>query len=157
LPATGFAPGHLTILPPLAISYASLGDLWLEIPALNIKTAIVGVPQSKDSSAWDVSWLGSQAGWLNGSAFPTYNGNSVLTGHVWNADNMPGLFVNLKLLKFGDLVIIHAFGQVYTYEVRDTRLVSPSAVDTAGSLLSPVKILAPTPTNIIFAVSCAPF
>ncbi len=88
--ATGFAPGRLTLISSPKVSYSDLVDLWLEIPALGIKTVIVGVPQSTDGSTWDVSWLGSQAGWLNGSAFPTHNGNSVLTGHVWNADNMPG-------------------------------------------------------------------
>ena len=131
LPATGFAPGQVTLLPPQTVSYTNLGDLWLEISRLDIKTAIVGVPLSKDGATWDISWLGSRAGWLNGTAFPTRSGNSLLTGHVWNADNTPGLFANLNQLSYGDQVKLHAFGQVYTFEVRDTRLVSPSAVYTA--------------------------
>jgi LPXTG-site transpeptidase (sortase) family protein len=113
------------------VSYADLGSLWLEVPALNIKTAIVGVPQSKDGATWDVSWLGNRVGWLNSTAFPTFTGNSVITGHVWDADNTPGLLANLRQLRYGDSVKIHAFGQVYTYEVRDTLLGLPSAINAA--------------------------
>ena len=121
----------MTLLPPQAVSYTDLGDLWLEIPRLDIKTAIIGVPQSKDGATWNVSWLGDRAGWLNGTAFPTHNGNSLLTGHVWNADNTPGLFANLNQLSYGNQVKLHAFGMIYTFEVRQTQLVSPSAVYTA--------------------------
>ena len=72
----------------------------LESPTLGVKTAIVGVPGSGDG--WDVTWLGRDAGYLYGSAFPTLEGNSVLTGHVWDVDNQPGIFVNLKEMKKGD-------------------------------------------------------
>jgi Sortase (surface protein transpeptidase) len=73
--------------------------------------------------SWDVSWLGNSAGWLEGSAAPTWPGNTVLTGHVWNADNTPGIFAGVKNLKYGDRFTLHAFGQTYVYEVREnTRL-----------------------------------
>jgi hypothetical protein len=92
LPPTGFSPQQVTFLSsqPAQKAYASLGDLWLEIPRLGVQMSIVGVPQT--NGTWDVSWLGNQAGWLNGSAFPTWAGNSVLTGHVWNANNTAGPF-----------------------------------------------------------------
>jgi LPXTG-site transpeptidase (sortase) family protein len=123
LPATGFAPGHITTLPYQPASKAYTGtDLLLEIPALNQKMAIVGVPQTDDG--WDVNWLGNSVGWLNGTAFPTWAGNTVLTGHVWDAYNRPGPFANLKTLKYGDEIKIHAFGQLYTYEVRESKLIS---------------------------------
>jgi LPXTG-site transpeptidase (sortase) family protein len=83
----------------------------------------VGVPQS--GGGWDVSWLGNNAGWLNGSAFPTHAGNAVLTGHVWNADNTPGPFAGLNQLWWGDKVIVHAWGGQYLYEVRSVEQVSP--------------------------------
>jgi len=80
LPGTGFAPQRVTALSaqPAAQSYANLGDLWLEIPRLGVQMPIVGVPQA--DGQWDVSWLGNDAGWLNGTAFPTWSGNSVLAG-----------------------------------------------------------------------------
>lgn len=129
LPGTGFAPFKVTSLPaqPLDKAYRAT-DLILNIPSLGVKTAIVGVPMTNNS--WDVSWLGNSAGWLNGSAFPTWIGNSVITGHVWNADNTPGIFVHLKDLKYGDQIQVKAFGQTYTYEVRESQAVWPNQVST---------------------------
>lgn len=120
LPVTGFPQGRVTVLPeqPASKAYAST-DLVLEIPSLNQKMTIVGVPQTDTS--WDVTWLGNNVGWLNGSAFPTWLGNTVLTGHVWDAYNQPGPFANLKELKYGDQILIHAYGQTYTYEVRESK------------------------------------
>ena len=136
LPDTGFPQGQITRLPaqPAEKAYAQ-SDLWLEIPKLGVKTDIVGVPQVDGD--WDVTWLGSQAGWLEGSAFPTWAGNTVLTGHVWDANNNPGVFVNLKTLQYGDKILIHAWGQVYTYEVRESRRVNASNV---SSVMKPEKL-----------------
>jgi LPXTG-site transpeptidase (sortase) family protein len=127
LPATGFAPDRVTTLPAQTVSYAELGDLWLEIPSLHVKTPIVGVPQTGES--WDVTWLGSQAGWLQGSAYPTALGNSVLTAHVWDALNKPGAFYALNTLAYGDRVIVHSYGKTYTYEIRNVLTVSPTNVN----------------------------
>ncbi len=124
LPKTGFAPNKITtLLPqPATLTYAKLGDLWVEIPSLNVKSSIVGVPQNKDKT-WDVTWLGNDTGWLNGTAFPTWNGNSVLTAHVTNADGLAGPFAALKSLKYGDQIIVHMGGVKYIYEIRNSRLV----------------------------------
>jgi LPXTG-site transpeptidase (sortase) family protein len=128
LPATGFAPNRMTILPPKpeSLTYNALAadGLVLEIPALGVKTPIVGVPYA--NGTWDVRWLGSQAGYLDGTAFPTWNGNSVITAHVYNYNGKAGPFVYLNQLRWGDKVIIHAFGQKYTYEVRTTAYLKPT-------------------------------
>jgi LPXTG-site transpeptidase (sortase) family protein len=131
LPSTGFAPQHVTVLPaqPAEKAYAALGDLWLEIPKLGVQMSIVGVPQT--NGTWDVSWLGNNAGWLQGTAFPTWSGNSVITGHVWNANNKAGPFVYLNTLWYGDRIIVHAWGQQYIYEVRSVMLVRPDSVTAA--------------------------
>ncbi len=130
LPATGYPMGVVTDLPeqPAEKAYASYGDLWLEIPSLDVQMEIVGVPQ--DGDTWDTTWLGDDAGWLNGSAFPTWEGNTVLTGHVWDSWNRAGPFLNLRKLEAGDQFMIHAYGQVYTYEVVDTQRVRPSQVSS---------------------------
>ncbi|MBV6403049.1 MAG: hypothetical protein CNIPEHKO_03372 [Anaerolineales bacterium] len=132
LPSTGFAPNRITTLPvqPAELAYSAMGDLWLEIPALKVKSVIVGVPQASDKT-WNVDWLGANTGWLNGTAFPTWNGNSVLTAHVTNANGLAGPFANLKELKYGDRIIVHLFGQQYIYEVRDTRLARPTSTSYA--------------------------
>ncbi|RIK50626.1 MAG: hypothetical protein DCC59_13045 [Chloroflexi bacterium] len=132
LPTTGFAPDKVTALPaqPAELTYAKMGDIWLEIPSQKIKSNIVGVPQNADDT-WSVDWLGNDTGWLNGTAFPTWNGNSVLTAHVTNADGLPGPFADLKSLKYGDQIIVHLYGQQYIYEVRASRLSRPYAVNYA--------------------------
>jgi LPXTG-site transpeptidase (sortase) family protein len=129
LPKTGFPMNQVTTLPaqPADKAYIST-DLWLEIPRLGVKMDIVGVP-FKDGG-WDVKWLDKNAGWLNGSAFPTWSGNSVITGHVWDALNKPGPFAKLKDLKYGDQIKVHAFGQVFTYEIRESVLISSNDAAT---------------------------
>ncbi len=123
LPNSGFAPGKITPLAKQPIEKAyTITDLILEIPSLGVRTSIVGIPQIDNE--WDVSWLGKKAGYLYGSAYPTWEGNTVITGHVWNADNTAGIFANLKTLKYGDQFSIHAYGKVYTYEVRENKQVN---------------------------------
>lgn len=99
----------------------------LEIPGLNVKIPIVGVP--KKNGTWNVSWLADQAGWLEGSAFPSWKGNSVLTGHVYLASGLAGPFVNLNKLKYGDKIVIHVHGQKYIFEVQTNAIVT--ATDSA--------------------------
>ncbi|MBI5963718.1 MAG: sortase, partial [Chloroflexi bacterium] len=126
LPNTGFAPGEITILPaqPDMLQYVNLGDFWLEIPELGVKMPIVGVPLQ--DVGWNLTWLGNQAGWLEGTAYPTHAGNSAITGHVNDANGNPGPFANLNRLYWGHKIIVHMGGQKYTYEVREVRLLWPN-------------------------------
>ncbi len=131
LPATGFAPNRVTSLPnqPTDLAYASIGDIWLEIPSINIKSRLVGVP--KVNNNWDVTWLNNDAGWLNGTAFPTWEGNSVVTAHVTDANGKLGPFANLKELKFGDKIIVHMYGEQYIFLIQATRTVKPFSTQYA--------------------------
>ncbi|MGD8457220.1 MAG: sortase [Anaerolineales bacterium] len=125
LPGTGFAPGRITHIPgrPQALAYQSMGGVWLEIPSLNIKTSIVGIPLAE--GGWDVTWLWNQVGHLEGTAFPTTAGNTVITGHVYLPNGLAGPFADLKQLNYGDEIIIHAYGQRYVYQLRERHLISP--------------------------------
>ncbi len=118
LPATGFPPDTVTKLPVQSSSelYKQHNFVSLEIPSLKIEAPVVGVPVTQNR--WNLTWLGNQAGWLHGTAFPSWAGNSVITAHVYDANGQPGLFNNLDKLKWGDEVIVHAYGQAYVYEVR---------------------------------------
>lgn len=128
LPATGFAPGRVTNLPVQTTTYQQMSDIWMEIPRLAERINIVGIPFSPDG--WDISWLGSDAGWLENTALPGVAGNSVLTGHVTDALGQPGPFATLNQLWYGDQVILHAWGQQYIYEVRSVKQISPDAVSS---------------------------
>jgi LPXTG-site transpeptidase (sortase) family protein len=129
LPATGFAPGKRTLTPaqPADRAYAPLGDIWLEIPSQDLQFPIVGVPGKPDG--WDTLWLKDQVGWLEGTAFPSWSGNAILTAHVYGYDGKPGPFVNLKALAYDDQVIIHVYGQRYIFAVRTSQQLRPQ--DTA--------------------------
>ena len=116
LPPTGFPAGRETVLPPKpeGLEFAQTG-LVLEIPRLGVKVPIVGVP----SASWDaVAWLGNQVGYIQSTTFPTWRGNSVLTAHNYLPTGMPGPFVDLDELRWGDVVRVHYLGMVYEYEVR---------------------------------------
>jgi LPXTG-site transpeptidase (sortase) family protein len=134
LPFTGFPPDVITELPmPLGgQELEALGDLWLEIPSLQVRAPIVGIPMSEDG--WDVTYLGNDIGYLNGSAFPTLSGNTVLTAHVFNANGRPGPFIYLDQLAAGETFTLHAFGQAYTYEVQSSQRVLSSDLSVLGHL-----------------------
>jgi large repetitive protein len=124
-PATGYAPNVVTDLRDTPREfYAQTGGLTVEVPSLGINIPIVGVPLR--NGEWNVSWLGNQAGWLEGSAFPSWSGNSVLTGHVYGANGLPGPFVDLGKLKYGDKIIVRAYGQTFMYEVHANVVVEPN-------------------------------
>jgi LPXTG-site transpeptidase (sortase) family protein len=124
LPSTGFAPNRVTDLGYIPReTYIQTDGITIEIPSLNINIPIVGVPLRNGD--WNVSWLGRQAGWLEGSAFPSWNGNSVITSHVYLSNGLPGPFVNLVKMKYGEKVIIHAYGQKYIFEVRSNEILDP--------------------------------
>jgi LPXTG-site transpeptidase (sortase) family protein len=126
VPETGFQAGVVTTLvdQPSEKYYQDYGSgIWLEIPSLGIRTSIVGVPLVDQE--WDVSWLSTQTGWLEGSAFPSHTGNSILTAHVYLPSGLPGPFVNLEQLSWDDRIIVHAYGQRFIYQVRSNQLIQP--------------------------------
>ena len=126
LPATGFAPDRVTLLPvqPASAAYSDMDALRLQIPTLKVDVPIVGVPQT--TTGWDVTWLSTaQVGWLNGTAFPTWQGNTSLTGHVTDANGNRGPFADLKTLKYGDQILLQGYGETHRYEVRENKLVMP--------------------------------
>lgn len=119
IPATGFTPGRVSVLPaqPAASTYSDQG-MELEIPSLGVKAPVTGVPAD---GKWDVTWLGDSVGYLEGTAYPTWDGNSVLAGHLTDANGEPGVFSGLHSLAWGDTVIIHAAQQQYIYQVRSVQ------------------------------------
>lgn len=124
LPQTGFAHSRETnLLPqPREKGYQGMGQINLEIPSLGVQANITGVPYI---DGWDTSWLWNQAGWLNGTAFPGWQGNAVLAAHNYLPNGEPGPFSQLQNLHWGDRVLVHAFGQTLVYEVRTVETVSP--------------------------------
>ncbi len=131
LPDTGFAPGVVTEIDPLNYeAYQNIGGMVLDIPAMNLQTDLVGVSEAVDG--WNLTWLWDQAGYLNGTAFPTLEGNTVITGHLYLPDGTPGPFNDLGKLRWGDLIRIEAWGSIYEYEIREMLVTDPSDISVMG-------------------------
>lgn len=129
LPDTGFAPGLHTLLPPQNLSYAPT-SFELEIPTLGVRIPIMGIPL--EETGWNLTWLWNQAGYLEGTAFPTWSGNTALTAHAYLPNGMPGPFVGLANLRWGQTVILNAYGLEYVYQVREVAEVKPTDLRVLG-------------------------
>jgi len=125
LPGTGFAPGQPSVspIPPEAKEYQILDNLVLDIPKLGISVPIVGVPLTE--SGWDLTWLTNRAGYLDGTAYPTWLGNTVLTAHAYLSNGEPGPFAYLEQLGWGDFFTLTHANLTYVYEVRERSYVEP--------------------------------
>ena len=131
LPTTGFAPNVITQLPPMPAGFAyAQTDILIEIPKLKQTLKLAGVPYDTKKREWNLTWLNTEAGWLENTAFPTHAGNSAITAHTTLPNGQPGPFAKLDTLSYGDQVIIHLDGQKYIFEVRGNKQVKPSAVNS---------------------------
>jgi LPXTG-site transpeptidase (sortase) family protein len=128
IPVTGFAPDHVTLLPiqPADKAYKPLDKIRIEIPTLGVDFPIVGVSLSGNN--WDLTWLKENVGYLEGSAYPTFNGNTVLTAHVIDSNNNLGPFSDIKGMHINDKIFIHAYGKTYVYEVQENQKILPSNI-----------------------------
>ena len=123
LPNSGFSRLVKPVIRPSLPEKSA--DLKLLIPSLSVDAPIYALPY--ENGDWDVSWLSDQVGYLQGTTFPTLQGNSVLTAHDLRADGLPGPFADLAEMRFGQRVIVEGFGSRYIYEVRSNKLFSPKA------------------------------
>lgn len=131
IPVTGFAPDRITNLPaqPADKAYKSMGEIRIEIPTLGVNYPIVGAMFNKNT--WDLTWLKDSVAYLEGSAYPTLPGNTVLTAHVVDANNNLGPFSDIKGMQSGQKIYIHANGQIYVYQVQENRRIAPSNISAA--------------------------
>jgi len=120
LPNTGFQADVVSIPESkrgAGDNFSSYSELIIEFPEFDQEFEIVGVPQV--SGQWNLDWLSKrQVGFLNGTAFPTFEGNSVISGHLYNYDGTKGPFYRINELQWGDEIMIRHNGTSYTYSVR---------------------------------------
>jgi LPXTG-site transpeptidase (sortase) family protein len=131
IPVTGFAPNQVTALPaqPANKAYKPADGMRIEIPTLGIDFPIVGASLSK--TGWDLTWLQNSVAYLDGSAYPTRTGNTVLTAHVADANDNLGPFSDIKGMKLGQYIYLHANGQTFVYQVQENRKILPSNISAA--------------------------
>ncbi len=116
LPRTGFSavsPMGLSEK-PMDLNYKPLRRT-LEIPSVSAAAEIVSVPFT--DGEYPVTWLGADAGLLEGSAMPG-KGQSVLTGHNHLNTTEAGPFANLNAVAAGDhIFILDERGNLQTFIV----------------------------------------
>lgn len=102
----------------------------LAIPSLGIEQTIVTVPIQ--DGEWNVSALGEQVGWLEGTGrVPATAGAPVLVGHMTYPDaNLlaQGAFAYLQEIRLGAEVVYEVDGERYVYEVVEVGRIAPADV-----------------------------
>lgn len=123
LPNTGFNP-NVQLETSLEQPQAGHSDQFeIEISKLNLQTSIIGVP--RQDNTWDVNWLTTSVGLLDGTAYPAQVGNSVIAGHLNLPDGSQGPFADIDQLQWGDEIIVYMDGHELTYEVRQIYTTDP--------------------------------
>ncbi|MBL6980715.1 MAG: sortase [Anaerolineales bacterium] len=119
MPDTGFPPGRAKNIYSKANQkpHHLADEFRMMISSLNIDLPLVGIPRTENG--WNLTWLAEEIGFLDGTAYPTWPGNTVLTGHAYLSNGKPGPFVNLDQLNWGDKIIIKSENADYVYEVRE--------------------------------------
>jgi len=110
----------------------------LVIPPLELDVPVVELPITDNS--WDVSVIAHEVAHLEGTANPGEKNNMVLAGHV-TLRKGAGPFLNLESLKPGDMAIVYAGEQAYTYRVISKNHVGPTDVSVAYPTSEPILTL----------------
>jgi len=110
----------------------------LVIPTLGIDGPVVEVPIT--NKTWDVSPLTYEIAHLGGTANPGEKNNMALAGHV-TLKRGAGPFLNLESLEPGDIAIVYAGEQPYTYRVVSKRYIGPTDVSIAFPTSDPILTL----------------
>jgi len=93
----------------------------IRIPALGVDTIVKYVPY--DGQSWMIAGLKQEVAWMGDTSWPGLGGNTGFAGHVTLTDGSNGPFRTLPDLQSGELVILYTEKNVYTYQVRENKLV----------------------------------
>jgi len=110
----------------------------LVIPTLGIDAPVVEVPIT--NKTWDVSGLTYEIAHLGGTANPGEKNNMVLAGHV-TLRRGAGPFLHVESLEPGDMAIVYAGEQAYTYRVVSKSNIGPTDVSVAYPASDPILTL----------------
>jgi sortase A len=108
----------------------------IKVPAINVFARIV------QGDGWEE--LKQGVGQHYGTPDPGENGNIVLSAHN---DVFGEIFRDLDKLKPGDEVILYTEQKAYTYIIRQTQIVEPTAVE----------VMAPSREPVVTLISCYPY
>jgi sortase A len=120
-------------------------DASIFIPSVGIRAPVI-TTIIRDNT-WDVTHLGTNVGYLQGTSWTTQPGNVVLSGHVEMNDGRQGVFATLDEVAVGDQVSISDRGRTYQYRVREMYYVQPDDL----------SVVYPTGEDILTLITCSDY
>jgi LPXTG-site transpeptidase (sortase) family protein len=90
------------------------------IPTLLLDTEVKYVPY--DGFTWLITGLRQEVAWMGNTSWPGLGSNTSLAGHVTVAGMGDGPFRHLDELPSGELVLLYTEKNIYTYQVRESRV-----------------------------------
>ncbi len=118
----------------------------LQIPTIDLDSKVVPIGTKTDDKGrilWETAAFA--VGHHKGTGLPGETGNVVLSGHI-SSPREGAIFHNLTRVKEGDGVVVSTSDHQYLYVVKETKTVTPDAVD----------VLDPTDESILTMITCVP-
>jgi LPXTG-site transpeptidase (sortase) family protein len=94
------------------------------IPSRNVDAEVVYIPF--DGLTWSLTGLRQQVAWLGNTSWPGLGSNTALAGHVVLRGGKLGPFYYIEKIKPGEEIIVYTERNIYTYTVRERRVVAPT-------------------------------
>lgn len=145
LPTASPSPAPTTYHTPTPPPDLPTHDASIFIPSAGIRAPII-TAIIRDGT-WDVTHLGTNVGYLQGTSWMTQPGNVVLSGHVEMADGRQGVFATLEDVAAGDQITLSDRGQTVQYRIRETRYVSPDDL----------SVVYPTGSDTLTLITCSDY
>jgi LPXTG-site transpeptidase (sortase) family protein len=105
------------------------------IPALLLDTEVKYVPY--DGESWMITGLRQEVAWMGNTSWPGLGGNTGLAGHVTVAGMGDGPFRHLDELPKGELVLLYTGKNIYTYQVRESKVTDDGDMTVISSTDNP--------------------
>lgn len=112
------------------------------IPSIDVDTKVAYVPF--DGHTWMIQGLREEVAWMGDTSWPGLGGNTGLAGHITVRDLGNGPFRYLGDLLQNDVIYLYTENNVYTYSVREKRV-----VDQAD-----LSVVEPTDSAQITLITC---
>ncbi len=139
-------PADLASRAPAPLAPGANEPARLVIPRIELDSQVVdvGIRQEGDKLVWDVA--AQAVGYHQGTGLPGQPGNVVLSGHI-SSRYHGNVFHRLPEVGKGDVVVLETHDtHSFVYQVVDTRVVLPTAVE----------VMDPTPDETLTLITCVP-
>ena len=103
----------------------------ISIPSMGLDTKVAYVPF--DGQTWMIQGLREEVAWMGDTSWPGLGSNTGLAGHITVRDLGAGPFRYLGDLLQNDMVYLYTEKNMYTYSVRDKKVVEQDDLSVVGA------------------------